>query len=122
MVSVGDWDKLVEDTYSRPYSYQQQDGCQSRGIVSITIPDGNPEEYDFENESIKEEINGQEKGVSFDSWLKRDPSKPIKGYDGITYIRLFWHRNFYPNIQMVANDLYSKGLIEPGDYTINIDW
>ena len=33
-----------------------------------------------------------------------------------------WERNFYPNIQAVANDLYKKGLLETGDYWIDIDW
>jgi hypothetical protein len=29
-------------------------------------------------------------------------------------------RNFYPDVQMVANDLYSKGLVAAGKY--EIDW
>jgi hypothetical protein len=35
---------------------------------------------------------------------------------------MFWERNFYPDTYTVANDLYDKGLIEAGDYIINIDW
>ena len=61
-------------------------------------------------------------GVNFKSWLKRDPKKKV-GIDGSTCsIGLFWDRNFYPDIHEVANDLHKKGLIEAGDYVIDIDW
>ena len=39
MIDCDDWDDLVSSTYGRPYCFQQQDGCQSRGIVNLTIPD-----------------------------------------------------------------------------------
>ena len=39
MVDVHDWDKLVSSTYGKIYSFQQQDGCQSRGVVNLSIPD-----------------------------------------------------------------------------------
>lgn len=35
---------------------------------------------------------------------------------------MWWVRNFYPDVNMVANDLYEKGLLEAGEYLINIDW
>jgi hypothetical protein len=35
---------------------------------------------------------------------------------------MWWDRNFYPNLQMVANDLHEKGLLAAGDYIISIDW
>ena len=54
----------------------------------------------------KQVLNSEEKGFRKDQWA----------------IDLWWERNFYPNIQMVANDLHSKGLLEAGEYTINIDW
>ena len=28
----------------------------------------------------------------------------------------------YPNLEMVVNDLYEKGLLEEGTYEIDIDW
>ena len=37
-------------------------------------------------------------------------------------IDLWWKRNFYPDIEMVANDLHAKGLLEAGEYAIDIDW
>ena len=123
VIDVGDWDKLVTETYQRPYSFQQQDGCKDRQRVQITIPDKD-ETWDYDNDSIPEEVNGEEMGVSFKAWLERDPAQKIPnphsfGYDGTD---LFWTRNFYPDVQMVANDLYAKGLIEAGDYVIDIDW
>ncbi len=37
-------------------------------------------------------------------------------------INLFCERNFYPDLHTIANDLYERGLIEAGEYVINIDW
>lgn len=121
VIRVQDWDELVEQTYGKPYNFQQQAGCQDRGNFDLTIPD---EAEDFENDkiSISDIINGRERGVSFASWLKRDP----KEWNGLKpadqYRRLFWFRNFYPNIQMIANDLHAKGLLPAGELTIEIDW
>jgi hypothetical protein len=124
VIEVGDWDDLVEKTYGRPYSFQQQDGCQSRGTVNITIPDGldEEEEYDYDNDTIPEVVNGDEMGVKFEAWLARDPKQKLKDDNNDFSLELFWARNFYPNLQIVANDLYKKGLIEADDYVINIDW
>ncbi len=60
--------------------------------------------------------------VSFKSWLERDPNQKLNHTDPDYYLELWYHRNFYPNIETLANDLYSKGLIESGKYLINIDW
>ncbi len=145
MIEVSDWDDLVKDTYGKPYKFQQQDGCQQRGVVNITIPDETYEYEDEMNDKIPEVINnGDEMGVKFDVWLKRDPKAPLNpskkelkecGYywgkteeDEIEWkqdkghISMFFERNFYPNLQTVANDLHKRGLIEAGDYLINIDW
>jgi len=119
LIDVADWDALVVDTYGRPYSFQQQDGCKDRQLVSITVPD---ECDDFENDTVPEIVNGDEMGVSFKAWLARDPKTPLKDRDDTFGLTLWWERNFYPDVQMVANDLYEKGLIEAGDYMINIDW
>lgn len=110
-------DQLVEETYGRTYSFQQQDGCKSRGSEDITVPVIDPRDY--EASSISEIVNGDEMGISFKSWLERDPNKLI---DDNLSTKLFWERNFYPHLDMIINDLHSKGLIEEGTYTINIDW
>jgi hypothetical protein len=128
VISVQDWDRLVEETYGKPYSFQQQDGCQPRGRVRITIPD--EEAYDDEqNDIIPFEINGNEMCVKFQVWLdttiedvnaKFEEAGEPQRYPGQN--SLFWKRNFYPELQTVANDLHKKGLIEAGKYTIDIDW
>lgn len=119
LIDVQDWDNLVTETYGRPYAFQQQDGCKERQLVPITVPD---ECYDFENDTVPEIVNGDEMGVSFKAWLARDPKTPLPDRDDTFGLTLWWERNFYPDAQMVANDLYERGLIEAGDYMINIDW
>jgi hypothetical protein len=117
MIEVSDWDRLVTKTYGKVYSFQQQDDCKDRGIHRLTVP--SPAE-DYENDTVPEVINGSEMGVSFAAWLARDP-KEWKGaarHDA----DLFWERNFYPDVQMIANDLHAKGLLPEGEYCINIDW
>jgi hypothetical protein len=54
--------------------------------------------------------------------LNRDPKKPIPNQKYDFELEMWWTRNFYPSVEMVANDLHKKGLIEAGDYVINIDW
>lgn len=122
VIDVSDWDKLVKETYGRPYSFQQQDGCKDRGKEYITVP-CYPE--DFENDTVPEIINGEEMGVSFAVWLACDPEekKPfcISEY-GNDFSDLWWERNFYPSVSMIVNDLHAKGLLPAGEYMIDIDW
>jgi len=120
LVELSDWDALVKKIYNRPYSLQQQDGCMPRGTVKFTLP--LEEVNDFVNDEVPEVINGPKYGVSFNSWLNRDVNKPIPNREGSWYIQLFFHRNFYPSLEAVANDLFLMGLLEPGNYVINIDW
>ncbi len=135
MVEVQEWDKTVRETYGRPYSFQQQDDCRSRGIFRIQVPD---EAEDFEEDTVPEMVNHGERGVSFAAWLKRDPEKLLvkpeknSGIDDFSLrhwdsgdefsLGLWWDGNFYPDVQMIANDLCEKGIIEKGSYVIEIDW
>lgn len=119
VINVSDWDTLVTETYQRPYSFQQQDGCKDRQRVQITIPD---DTWDYDNDSVPEVVNGEEMGVSFKAWLERDPKQGLPNDKNSWSLSLFWERNFYPDVQMIANDLHAKGLIEAGDYIIDIDW
>jgi len=50
MIDVQEFDGLVRETYKRPYSFQQQDGCKGRGIQNFTVP--TEEAYDFEDDNI----------------------------------------------------------------------
>jgi hypothetical protein len=49
-IDVDDWDRLVSETYGKPYTFQQQDGCKGRGVETITVPVKNPE--DFKNSEM----------------------------------------------------------------------
>ena len=119
MIDLFDWNRFIEFTYGKPYNLQQQEGCMSRGIVPIVVPNN---EDDYEKDSVPEKINGLEMGVSFEAWKARDPKQPVNGATREWEINLFWHRNFYPSLDVVANDLYNKGLLDAGEYLIHIDW
>jgi hypothetical protein len=111
-IESSDWDALVKKTYGRPYCFQQQDGCKERGIEEVTVPDELDCDYGPD----------EEMGVSFDAWLSRDPNLPLEGSEYDWETPMWWELNFYPHVQMVANDLHKRGLLEAGDYVINIDW
>lgn len=120
LIDVQEWDKLVRETYGKPYNFQQQEGCKDRGVHDLTVPD---RDQDFEmNDSISEREEDQEMGVKFQVWLDRDPSQPLDDQEYDWQLSSWWERNFYPDVQAVANDLHSKGLLEAGDYLINIEW
>ena len=125
-ISDRDWDSLVEETYGRPYCLQQQDGCMDRQQIYIRVPSEYVVDQYKDVTEIPEVVNGEKMGVSFQAWLARDPKKPLSDEnwdpDSESSIRLFWERNFYPDLEVIANDLYKKGLIEEGEYYIDIDW
>lgn len=121
VIDCSDWDDLVMETYGRPYCFQQQDDCKPRGNVYLEVP---ADPCDYDRETIPEKVNGAIMGVSFKAWLERDPKQKLSNPDDQNdwSVGMWWERNFYPEISMVANDLHKKGLIEAGEYTIKIDW
>lgn len=122
VIAVQDWDNLVKETYNKPYKFQQQYGCQSRGTFTIEIP--SPDDEEEMNDEIPFKINGSEMGVKFNVWLNTPEEEVLEklSQEDKRFIDLFYQRNFYPDIQTVANDLHKKGLIEAGEYDIKIDW
>jgi len=106
VISLRDWDQLVKDTYGKEYAFQQQDGCRERQQYHITIPSP------WTNDSMQDEPRKNAQGVKFSVWLEEDPN----------WSRLDIIRNFYPDVETLANDLFSKGLIEEGSYVIDVDW
>jgi len=123
-IEVDEWDKLVTQTYGRPYHFQQQGGCRDRGSFRLSVPSEVDEEMP---DTVPEIVNHDEMGVNFAAWLARDPKQVLQGDDDASRteqwcIDLWWTRNFYPPLQAVANDLHAKGLLEAGDYVIDIDW
>ena len=122
IIELEDWNELVTSTYGRVYNFQQQDACKSRGIEYITVPVEEP--FDYSNDTVQEEVNGCDMGVSFKAWLDRDPTKLLSNLEHQEHwsLNMWWDRNFYPNVDMIINDLHSKGLLEAGEYGIKIDW
>lgn len=121
VIPVAEWDALVSKTYGRIYTFQQQDGCQSRGTVEFSVP---AEADDYKRDTVPEEVNGPDLGVSFAAWLARAPKQKLSDPEAQAdyCLELWWGRNFYPELQMVANDLHAKGLLAAGNHTILIDW
>lgn len=122
VISTSDWDSFIQKTYNRPYCFQQQENCRERGTYDLIVPYAEP--YDYENDEVPEEVNSEDgMGVSFKSWLSRDPKQKLPDPDEQEdyCLKLWWHRNFYPSIEMLVNDLYGKGLLDSGDYTIDIN-
>lgn len=126
IIELKDWDDAVQEFYEKPYSFQQQDGCKGQGVYRFSVPsDDSP--YDFENDTVEEKVNSREMGVSFEAWLKRDFTQPLKNEtseerEDPWAIELWWHRNFYPHIDMIVKDFYEKEILKKGDYIILIDW
>lgn len=123
LIESSEWDKFVSKVYERPYCLQQQEGCRDRETISLSVPD---EEYD---ENMNDEFplpTDDIMGVKFAAWLSRDPKEKFLDYyhEEISdfELSLWWLRNFYPDLQTVANDLYNRGLLVAGEYVINIDW
>ncbi len=121
IVDCGDWDALVMKTYGKPYCFQQQDGCQDRGLT-YTIDPTNPDPEDYTHSWLPEEINGPDMGVSFKAWLARDPKEWNGEPEEKRFVNMFWERNFYPHVESLASDLYKKGLIPADKFQIEIDW
>ena len=119
VIDLQEWDHLVSSTYGRPYNFQQQDDCKERQHVHIEVPS---EPYDYPNDTVPEIINHPDMGVSFKAWLERNPEQKIPSTSSYDGTNLWWSRNFYPDVSMVINDLHSKGLLEAGEYVIDIDW
>jgi len=122
VIEVSDFDKLVQDTYQRPYEFQQQEGCKDRGMFRFSVPaELEDEEWP---DTVPEVVNGEKMGVNFAAWLARDPKQTWPAEDKPEEMELqwavdlWWTRNFYPPFQAVVNDLHAKGLLEAGDYTL----
>jgi len=121
VIPVSEWDKLVTETYGKPYSFQQQDGCRPREMFEISVPDIC--EYETPHAEIPEDWAGNIMCVDFEVWLKTDPEtqKARNGWDDYK-LESFWNRSFYPSLEMLINDLHKRGLLEEGEYSIDLDW
>lgn len=129
LLSVREFDELVINTYSLPYSFQQQDDCKPRSTYKFSLPIKEPIRK-YENETLPVIVNGAKMGVSFSSWKASDPKSYLnnfikEGHDASWLefcVTLWYHRNFYPHVDEILVDLYNRGILEAGDYAIDIDW
>jgi len=120
LIEDSEWDKTIQKTYKRPYGFQQQNDCRE-GAFQFFVPKEDHEE-EHQNQTVPDNIDdNQTMGVSFDAWLKRDPKTPLANQQYDFELELWWQRNFYPDTQMLLNDLHRRKLIDAGDYVINID-
>ena len=123
ILEVNEFDDLVSDHYNRPYSFQQQDDCKDRATYYFKLPlEHKPEDY--ENDTVPEKVNDPKMGVSFKAWLARDPNQLLSSEkdNNDWSLSMWWERNFYPHFDILINDLHEKGILEAGEYGINIDW
>lgn len=120
LFSSKEFDTLVVETYGKPYKFQQQDGCKDRGVEEFTVPVEEPYDYDDQDDVGGGGTLFSEYGVPFQTWLARDVTDLFSGNN--TTNELIWHREFYPSVEMVLNDLHEKGILEAGEYVISIDW
>lgn len=121
VVEVSEWDRLVEEVYGKPYNFQQQDGCKSRGTHDLGVPTG----WETTGDDEEYELDGNWDYVPLKVWISKDPKTFPEGeeYDKYEWQRnIFWERDFYPDIDEIADDLYKRGLLKEGSYLINIDW
>jgi len=124
MVYVDDFNQFVTETYGRPYNFQQQEDRREKELLWIEVPTEKPVD-EFAGKDIPKDYSTKEMRVDFDIWVARDPKEQIKcppdREDRSWTLLLWWERNFYPDINMILWDLYNRGLIESGEYYINMD-
>ena len=99
VIHLDDWDELVRETYGKPYKFQQQEGYRERPLFEIKVPVPIIDEGTDKTDSMKE-------------WMDTPVDKD----------NIYWVREFYPDIDDVVNDLFSRGLLDQGDYSIEMDW
>lgn len=113
VISSAAWNKQVSKIYGRPYSIEDQ--FEFNRVLGFKVPNRS---FDFANETVEENEDTKETGVNFKSWIARDPDQKI-GSDPCAFVTtLWWYRAFYPDIEVLANDLFKKGLLERGEYVI----
>lgn len=105
---------LVKDTYNKIYSLQQTYGGWDRQSFNFTATKNGK----FA-EGLPTKINEDDwgEGIDFKTWLNTPCPKNCSFSE-----ELFWERNFHPYFDDLVLDLCQKGLIEEGDYVMNIDW
>lgn len=119
VIEVDDWNKLVTETYGRPYNLQDQDTYFNNGVcLPLSVPE--LETNDNEADDDVPEKLGEGGMVKLATWLARDPQTPEFPYSWER--ELWWYRDFYPDLAALANDLHERGLLPAGEYMIHVWW
>lgn len=151
-INESEFSELVRKTYNRPYRLQQTDGCYSRGSFTLTISSNGCEAYpttamsnggdgespvsfqEWIQRDRNEPIPISEKDIEAYEALKNSSISNKSFYDpnnesnkksrevGGLLNTLWWEREFYPDLNELLDDMLSRGLIEEGEYEMEIDW
>lgn len=115
LIKDKEFDKIVRETYNKPFCFQQQCGenARERGIYKFEVPNKNGDEENNELPLELDENDDYPMGVRFETWIKTDRKK---------YDIEFWEQKFYPALSYLVNDLYKKGKIKKGKYAIEVNW
>lgn len=121
-ISVQDWNSFVTEVYGRPYNFQQQDGCRRRGTYTLNVYEQYEPEWNagYDRDTIEEDVNTREMCVSLKGWLARNPQQPLPNQECDYQLKFWWERNFYPDVEVLAQDLCHRGLLAAGEYLILI--
>jgi hypothetical protein len=103
LIWESDFSEMVSKIYGRPYRFQQQGDMMGQDTIEkFTVP------------AIEEELYGV---VPLNEWRNAEPP-----HEGDWKEEMRWKREYYPSLEEVVNDLYKRGLIEPGNYALHIWW
>lgn len=117
-IEYTDWNNFIQSVYNKPYDLLQQVDSEST-IITMSVP-GNVDNTKI-NKDIPENIDENElRCVELETWLNKDPQEENPNFKYKSHQTHWWKRYFYPDIQAIANDLYEKGLLEEGNYTIYV--
>lgn len=123
MITSQDWDAAVMEAYQRPYCLQQQAGGRARGThIKIQVPNSDHDIEDAEmNDTLMGSVDELDCGVKLAPWLARDPKEKLDGQEYDYELELWWKRNFYPYVHVLAHDLHERQILQAGEYTIEIN-
>lgn len=116
IIDIRDFDNLVEETYGRPYSLQQQNFMGQETYYDFEVPES-WDGWDFDG------FEGYP--VPFKEWCEADPEidpKTGRPWSPSYEKRLHWEREFYPDFEELMHDLNLRGELDPGKYSIHVWW
>lgn len=107
-VTYEDWDDFVSEVYGKPYSLEKQ----KEGISSTYVFDV-PNNWDKQTDDT---YYNESYGVPLDYWKRLNAD--IYTFSSIEDFNKFWHKEMFPDVRALLNDLNKQGIIETGKYVI----